>query len=157
MADPTWTETATAWATIVAAGGTCATALIALYAALTWKYTLKNQRADECVSAARGVVGAVGRCLRTKTKENLTNMAPVWHAYDEVWESWRRFDQAYSAARRYHPEKLSNNIAGEIARQLDNLGDALVSNWGSPDCVGRRDGEHIQQLRENLLKPVGTL
>jgi hypothetical protein len=153
MADPAWTDIATAVGTIVAAVATCATAAIAAYAAVTWKDTLKNQRADECISAAR--VGALGRCLSIKEQRNL-DMPPVWRAHDELRASWRRFDQAFYATRRYQPN-LNKDVSFLVARQLDILGDFLTHNWGSRDTIGWQGGHDVLQSVERALKPIEDL
>lgn len=156
MSDPSWTDMTTAIGTGVIAFGTVALA-VAAFAALTgWKSALKSQRADECVSAARELVGSLNSCLRIKTEANLTHMDRILAAYERLWGSWRRFDQAYSPARRYHPH-LPKNIPADAARQLNNLRDLLHANWGSADSVGSEGGEQVRKQIEELLKPVDSL
>jgi hypothetical protein len=156
MSDPSWTDITTAVGTGVIALGTIALAGAAIAALTGWKSALKSQRADECVSAARDLIGSLNSCLRIKAEENLTHMDRVWGAYDRLWVSWRRFDQAFSPARRYHPT-LATSIPRDIAHQLNNLRDLLPANWGSTDSVAAEGGKLIRQKVEEFLKPVEFL
>jgi hypothetical protein len=39
----------------------------------------------------------------------------IWTAYNDAWDSWTRFDQAYAVARRYYPS-LSNTAQTNVCR-----------------------------------------
>jgi hypothetical protein len=56
MTDPQWTDTATAWGTLISAVAAFIAAFAAAYAAYlareaanTWRMTLREQRADDCI------------------------------------------------------------------------------------------------------------
>jgi hypothetical protein len=78
MTDPQW----------ISAVAACIAAGAAAYAAFTWKMTLREQRADDCIGAARGLSGALGRCISLKNAEaELRSSEQIWRAYDQVWAS----------------------------------------------------------------------
>jgi hypothetical protein len=107
----------------MSAFGTLAIATTGAWALVQWKNTLQNQRADECVSAARDLSGAVGRCVTLKSIKPQQYWVPtqeMWHAYDQVWASWRRFDQAFALALSYY-KHLPKSIPGEITNKLYDL------------------------------------
>jgi hypothetical protein len=111
------------WADIMSAVGTLAIATTGAWALLQWKNTLQNQRADECVSAARDLSGDVGRCVTLKSnkpQQYWVSTQEMWHAYDQEWASWRRFDQAFALALRYY-KHLPKSIPGEITNKLYDL------------------------------------
>jgi hypothetical protein len=65
---------------------------VAIWAANSWYRNLRNERADECISAVYEIHGLVGRCLSLHKRG-----APeerYWSAYDKVWDSWRQFSRA---------------------------------------------------------------
>jgi hypothetical protein len=157
MADANWAEVLAARAEVVSAIAVSTTTLVAFYAAFTWRHSLKHQRADECVAAGRGLIGSINRCLSVKSEHNLTEMQAVWQAYDDVWASWRRFDQAFHAARRYYKSKLGEDMPGGIAMQLELLRGWLDRSWAHNETIGRQDGEDVRERVKALLKPIDTL
>jgi hypothetical protein len=76
-----------------------------------WQRTLKHQRADECLSAARYLEGAVGKYVDLSAKDGGPDQRAIRSAaYDGMWASRRNFDKAFAVARRYHklPDDLPN-------------------------------------------------
>jgi hypothetical protein len=145
------------WADIMSAIGTLAIATTGAWALLQWKNTLQNQRADECVSAARDLSGAVGRCVTLKSikpQQYWVSTKEMWHAYNQVWASWRRFDQAFALALRYY-KHLPKSIPGEIANKLYDL-EAVLRHDLSAEHV-RQQADEIERNIEKLLSPVYKL
>lgn len=103
---------------IVTAVAAVATAIIAYCAAQSWRRGLENQRADECISAARDVRSAIDRCFNFA--ENDSSPSELGAAVDGAWNSWRRLDQAYAVALRYRAD-LPDALPDMIARQLDRV------------------------------------
>src|SRR6266480_6250961 len=90
---------------VVSLFGTCLTLigiLVAICALRTWRNTLENQRADECLAAVYDVVGLANRCLSLKEKG--VRYDRIWQAYWEAWNSQRKFSSAWAIVRRYHEE-----------------------------------------------------
>src|SRR5262249_26790659 len=101
MTDPNWTEALTASGTAVTAVLTLALVVIAGLALKDWRKSLENQRADECVSAIRDLLGAIGRCLSLKKSKPMPHWDPehaMWQAHTDMWAAWRRFDRAFFVA-----------------------------------------------------------
>ena len=145
------------WADIMSAFGTLAIATTGAWALLQWKNTLQNQRADECVSAARELSGAVGRCVTLKSnkpQQYWVSTQEMWHAYDQVWASWRRFDQAFALALRYY-KHLPKSIPGEITNKLYDF-EAVLRHDLSAEHV-KQQADEIKRNIEKLLSPVYKL
>lgn len=169
MSSPAWTDFVTAAGTSVAALAAVATAGAAIWAACiakaaaeTWRDTLKNQAVDESISAVRELRSAFDRVVAlTRDKTRSTR---VWEAYDDTWKSsWRRFDQAYAVARRYHPE-LRNAVEDQFAHCLKKLSalcciglDPAHDSVDAGLILNGLEGEFHQltQTVENSLREIG--
>jgi hypothetical protein len=102
MSSCSWTDIVTAAAAIVTACAAAYAAWLAKSASDTWRRTLENQSVDECVSAVHELQSAINRVIALM--EAGSPRDSVVDAYTEAWKlSWRRFDQAYAIAKRYHP------------------------------------------------------
>jgi len=110
-------ETIAAAAESASAVFTLLTAMIAFYAARSWRQTLKNDRIDEGISAARDLRGAVNRC-RSLITVHVRDQ--IWPAYRQTWESWRRLDKALAVLRRYDT-KLDVHMSDKISQVLFRL------------------------------------
>jgi hypothetical protein len=73
------------------------TILIAVRALGSWKRTLRNQRIDECISAAYDLVGSFERYKAVKSKHKISTTA---EAFDQLLTSFRDFDRAYTVVGR---------------------------------------------------------
>jgi hypothetical protein len=134
----------TAIATGVLAVATIALVIVAWRGLAAWRETLRHDRIDGTVSAARDLEGELGRAIDAKA-----------HHRDEpfirdLWDAWRRFDRTFYVVRRYHHE-LSPNLSADVAEQIRQLGLAFREgmNW-------ERAGQ-IQQEIQNLLGPIYRL
>jgi hypothetical protein len=78
----------------------------------------------------------------------------MWHAYDQVWASWRRFDQAFALALRYY-KHLPKSIPREITNKLYDL-EAVLRHDLSAEHVSQQADE-IKRNIEKLLSPVYKL
>ena len=76
--------------------------LVAICGLWTWRNTLENQRADECLAALYDAVGLANRCLSLKEKG--VRYDRTWQAYWEAWNSQRKFSSAWAIVHRYHEE-----------------------------------------------------
>jgi|SRR4051812_44043484 hypothetical protein len=153
MNDPNWAEVAIAIATIVLA-------LTGIFALSGWRSVRKSQRTDECVSAGHALAGAIGRCMSLKRAPPKANWNPeqdVWRAYDLVWSSWRRFDEAFSAVRRYYREKkLPPGIPEDIKRKLYEFEDILQVPWAEESASGEQARKIAKDI-DDLLRPLRQL
>lgn len=100
-----WTDVATAISGIVSAVVAAVAAGAAVYAAKlakeasdSWRRGLEYQRIDEAISAVHEVHSRINGVLATMEASG----QDVWDAYDDAWDGWSRFDQAYAVVRRYH-------------------------------------------------------
>jgi hypothetical protein len=123
----TWIKGIATIAPIISAVAACVVAAMAINAARIWRLTLRQQRADECMSAARDLSAAVDHFMRVKIKENLTHVGTVIAAYEETLASWRRFDRTFGTACRYYPD-LEKSIAKQIRGKLEILEDLIKAN-----------------------------
>ncbi|MBV9219425.1 MAG: hypothetical protein JOY94_08415 [Methylobacteriaceae bacterium] len=142
------------WAEVVAALAAVVTALTAMWAANTWLYTIKSQRADDCLSAAHAWRTAINRCLSLKERlegkredaeGSGTSIGDVWSAYDRAWECWDRFNQAFVVARRYRKD-LDVDEPTRMSGILFEIRDAIR--------YGRPAGEVVQADMVAKLKDV---
>jgi hypothetical protein len=162
MGDPHWNEAATAWGTIISAVAACIAAIAATYAAYlargaanTWRLTLKEERADDCIGAARELAGTIGRCIALKGAEaELKGTEKIWTAYDQMWDSYVRFQQKFSAARRYH--NLPEDLPKRVYDQLHLIGD-LLRGGREPDRSKMKQAGNIEEAVNALLHPVYDL
>ena len=93
------------------------TLVVAIWATYAWRRTLRNQRADDCISAAREMYAAIEYVIRLKLHSE--DEKRLEDAYNRAWEtSWRRFDAAYTVAQRWYGKKLP---AGTPARMFNLL------------------------------------
>jgi hypothetical protein len=125
--EPNWAQVVAAIAAIVGAVASSVIAVTAICALSNWQRTLKHERADECLSAARDLEGAVGKYVDLSAKDgNPDQRANRRAAYDGMWASRRNFDKAFAVARRYHklPDDLPNKTFETLKKfNLDTLGD----------------------------------
>jgi hypothetical protein len=113
------TDIATAIGTVVAAGAAVATAAIALIAASDWLKGLENQRIDEAISAVRELQSAIDAVIWCV--QNHSTPDEMWSAHRDAYRiSWRRFNQAYGVATRYHPS-LPSGAESDFVRELERL------------------------------------
>ena len=162
MSSPAWTDVVTAIAAVAAAGAAISAACIAKAAAETWRDTLKNQAVDESISAVRELRSAFDRVVAL-TRDKKTRSRRVWEAYDDTWKSsWRRFDQAYAVARRYHPE-LRDAVEDQFAHCLKKLSalcriglDPAHDSVDAGQILNGLEGEFHQltQTVENSLREI---
>jgi hypothetical protein len=92
------------WTTIAGVIGSVApliTILIAVRALGSWKRTQRNQRIDECISAAYDLIGSFERYREVKSRHKLSTTA---EAFDQLLTSFRDFDRAYTVVRRYRSD-----------------------------------------------------
>lgn len=142
-----------------------ATVSVAAWAATTWRKSLMNQRADDCISAAHEMEAAIDRCLSLFWEQR--GLIPTYdrsqelaRRYDEVWKvSWRRFDQAYAVARRYHPTlprevpRKIEAIMGELGKYVElHSHGSMVSERPPPASIAPRV-DALLKLIEDTLQP----
>jgi hypothetical protein len=128
---------------VVSLFGTCLTLigiLAAIYALRTWRNTLENQRADECLAALYDVVGLANRGLSLKEKGARYDL--TWQAYWEAWNSQRKFSSAWTIVRRYHedmaetmPEKMH-----DLLLEVEDILEAPVTD----------DKSKLEEMRKKL-------
>jgi hypothetical protein len=145
MSDPSWTDITTAIGTAVTAVGTLVLAAAAVLALTSWE--LANQRAEECVSAGRDLQGAIGRFISLRGKTDKAD-----DASRAMWDSSRRFDQAFTAARRYH-RTLKESTAREIMEILTEFGKIHGPLTG--DALEK--AKLIKSKIDDLLAPIYKL
>ena len=80
---------------------------IALIALGSWKRTLRNQRIDECISAAYDLRGEIGDWVtivhqaRSSSTDGLAQGPVFTEAFDQMLRSLRDFERSYRLALRY--------------------------------------------------------
>jgi hypothetical protein len=72
-----------------------------------------------------------------------------------MWNSSRRFDQAYTLAKRYYKRKLLSNIPDDIKTKLREFAN-IPSPWTDHE-ERRQRVDKIKADIERLLAPVYTL
>jgi hypothetical protein len=106
-------------------------AIAAAYNARSFVRQSRNNTIDECVSAARGVLGAINRALRVKVDSAAnTGSSELWEAYTDAWSAWREFDQKHAVVKGY----VSNNAypkdaATSLANLLERIRPAFKTDW----------------------------
>jgi len=157
MNGPNWAEVWTAYGTWATAIATLILAGIGWRGLAQWKRSLENQRADECISAARHLEGAIGRLVTLKSKRPEPGYDPqpaAWRAYSLAWESWRQFNQAFAVARRYHEKAMVPDTPTVIATRLREIEDLMENNWASgtfPKDQGTKFEEEAKQLLDKTV------
>jgi hypothetical protein len=128
---------------VVSLFGTCLTLigiLAAIYALRTWRNTLENRRADECLAALYDVVGLANRGLSLKEKGARYDL--TWQAYWEAWNSQRKFSSAWGIVSRYHenmPEKLPER-GHDLLLEVEDILEAPVTG----------DKSKFEEIRQKL-------
>jgi hypothetical protein len=156
MDQPNWTEVWTAYGTVATAFVSFGLGVIGVFGLRQWKVTLRSQRVDECVSAARDLEGAIGRVISLKCGTPNGQYSPdraAWDAYTPMWDSWRRFNQAFTIMYRYNG--FSTDIPQNIASLLYELEDFLHGNWAA-DSLAKTEGLKLQKrINQALEETIG--
>lgn len=121
-------------AAVVAALATVATAIIAGFAASTWRSGLQRTREDECVSAVHNCAALVGRVISLKARKD----EQVWPALNEAWRGWSVFRTSYHVVRRYRTD-LKKDVVDDGIAILKRLEDYCHQ----PDFAVGTDGAKI--------------
>lgn len=132
------TAVASEWSAV----GTVVTALIAAYAATTWRSGLKWQREDECISALHEWSGATHRVI-----SRAENGHEFWTSFDLAWLSWREFRKTYAVVCRYR--RAPAEVIDKSLEVLNALGQICKN--------GQFDRGFADQLRadiQSLVKKV---
>jgi hypothetical protein len=126
------------WTVIAGVIGSVApliTILIAVRALGSWKRTLRNQRIDECISAAYDLIGSFERVKAVKGR---ARGGAIHETFDQLLASFHDFDRAYTVVRRYRsdldpkdPYRIQKFLVGldyndeSLTRHVDELIQAL--------------------------------
>jgi hypothetical protein len=111
-------------ASVVGSLTSLVTMCIALVALGSWRRTLRNQRIDECVSAAFHLIGTIERYRALKFDHNRiirSSQKGIEDALDRVLDGFRDFDRAYTIARRYRPDLSPKDVFGIVTSSLYNI------------------------------------
>jgi hypothetical protein len=124
-----WTD----WITAVGTGFAALAAIIAtitgLVTARTWKVTLENQRADECIAAATELEASVSRCIDATRKRRLEDL---WLTYTECWNNLTKFSSTILVARRYR-QGLDASAPDHVIKLLQQLSTVAKKRGNNQD------------------------
>jgi hypothetical protein len=109
------------WTVIAGVIGSVApliTILIAVRALGSWRRTLRNQRIDECISAAYDLIGSLERFKKIKGR---ARGSATHEAFDQLLASFYNFDCVYRITCRYRPDLDPNALfhVGKFVLFLD--------------------------------------
>jgi hypothetical protein len=121
---------------------------IALYTVKQWKRTLRRQKSDECISAARYLRGAVGRYVSIKSR-----LGRDEDANREMWDGLRAFDQAYVVAQWYHKKTLTEKMLDKVFSTVTDLSQNLNSSSNNKEGALEKEAV-LQGLLDNIIKEL---
>jgi hypothetical protein len=147
------------WTTIAGVVGSVApliTILIAVRALGSWKRTLRNQRIDECISAAYCLTGSPNRYEVVNGRGKLSTTA---EAFDQLLTSFHDFDRAHTVVRRYRPDLDPLDVfhVGKIVLYLDYDDEGHASIEQRADGAVHNLSLVIDKLAPERPKETGAL
>jgi hypothetical protein len=120
-----------------------------LYNTGTFHRQLRNTTVDACVAAAVALKAAVHKAIEHKeNKEDKITPERIQGAYDDTWNKWVAFHQAFRIAQRYN-KGLDFDAPDETSRLLSELRISLRDTTWTPG--GASDVRDIREAMDKIV------